>query len=111
MDRLRLTTAGGAIAALAAEATSSCCALPMALVFMGLGAGAVGLLGPLHAFRPLILLAAGGLPAAAWLMEIRRRARGAYPVLFAGSALLAASFFWQTWDPMLQGLALGLARP
>jgi uncharacterized membrane protein (UPF0182 family) len=78
----------------------------MALVFMGVSADAVGLLGALHAIRPIILLTAIGLLAAAWFIAIRRRSARAYPVLTLATALLVLSFFWQTWDPILQRLVI-----
>jgi len=106
MKRLQLTSAGSVAAGLAALVVSSCCALPMALVFMGVSTGAVGLLGPLHAFRPIILVAAGGLLAAAWTMAIRQRSSRAYPVIVLGTAVFALSFYWQTWDPILQRLVM-----
>ena len=106
MKRLELTSIGGGVAAFAAVAASSCCALPMALVFMGVSTNAVGLLGPLHAYRYLVALAAFVLLAAAWFMAVRRRSARVYPFLVLATALLALSFFWQTWDPVLQRLVM-----
>ena len=104
--RLKLLSVGGVIAAVAAVIASSCCALPMALAFMGVSTGAVGLLGPLQAARPVILLASVGVLAAAWFMAIRRRSARVYPVLTLATALLVLSFFRLTWDPMLQHIIM-----
>jgi len=66
----------------------------------------VGLLGPLQAARPVILLASVGVLGAAWFMGIRRRSARVYPVLTLATALLVLSFFRQTWDPMLQHIIM-----
>lgn len=101
-------TAGfaGAGAALLALVLSSCCALPMALVFAGVSTAVVGTLNPLFAFRPYMLALAAILLTAGWWLALRRGSRGAYPVLIAGTALVAVSFLWPVWDPMLQRLLL-----
>lgn len=78
----------------------------MALVFLGVSTRAVGLLGPLHARLRLIELIAFGLLAAAWTLAVRRRSGRTYPFLVAATALLVLSFFWQTWDPMLQRVVM-----
>lgn len=106
MKRLELTSASGGVAAFAALMASSCCALPTALVFMGAGTRAVGLLGPLHAHRAGIELVASGLLGAAWIMAARRRSARIYPFLVLATVLLVLSFFWQAWDPVLQRLAM-----
>ena len=106
MGRLKLVSVSGVVAAVTAVIASSCCALPMALAFMGVSTGAVGLLGPLQAARPVILLASVGILAAAWFMAIRRRSARVYPVLTLAAALLVLSFFRQTWDPMLQHIIM-----
>jgi mercuric ion transport protein len=105
VKRVGITAGGGLAAAVAAVVVSSCCALPTALVFMGVSTGLVGLLGPLHSLRPIILGVAAILLVAGWIVAIRRRAAGAYAVLALGTLLLTASFFWQVWDPVLQRLA------
>lgn len=106
MKELRIASAGGVAAALAAIVLSSCCALPMALVFIGVSTSVVGLLGPLHSLRPAILLLAAGSLGLGWFLAVRRRSSRAYPVLALGTILFALSFLWETWDPILQRLVM-----
>jgi mercuric ion transport protein len=110
MRRLAITSAGGAVAAFAAVAASSCCALPMALAFMGVSTGVVGALGPLHALRGAIIAVAAVLLVAGWAMAIRRGSATAYPILSLASALLVLSLFWQTWDPIAEHLVMRTLR-
>lgn len=111
MKRLELTSAGGFAAAMVAVVASSCCALPMALVFAGVSTGAVGLLGPLHAVRPIILGVAVGLLGLGWVLAIRRRSVRAYPVLSIASTLIVVALTWRVWDPVLQRLVMQAGRP
>lgn len=106
MKRLDVMSAGGVAAAFAAVVVSSCCAVPMALAFMGVSTGVVGLLGPLHEYRAGIVAAASALLVVGWAMAIRHRSGRAYPILAIASALLLLSFFWQTWDPMLERVVM-----
>jgi hypothetical protein len=111
VKRIELASAAGASAALAAVIASPCCALPMALVFAGVSTGVVGLLAPLHAVRPLILIVAGASLLAGWIVAARRGSRGSYALLSLGTALFVFAFFWQTWDPLLQHLVMRSAAP
>ena len=99
------------MAAMVAVVASSCCALPMALVFAGVSAGVVGLLGPLHAVRPIVLGVAVVLLAMGWGLAIRRRSVRAYPLLGFASALVVVALTWQAWDPVLQRLVMQAGRP
>jgi len=110
VKRLEITSIGGVAAAVAAVVVSSCCALPMALVFAGVSTSAVGLLGPLHTLRPLILALAVVLLGVAWVTAIRRRATRVYLYLAVGTALVALSFAWAWWDPLLQRLVMQSMR-
>ena len=83
----------------------------MALAFAGVGAGAVGLLEPLHTARPYILGLAVVLLAVGWMLAIRHRAARAYPTLAVASALIVVALTSQTWDPILQRLIMRAARP
>jgi mercuric ion transport protein len=117
MKPLQLTNVGGLAAAAMAVVASSCCAIPMALAFMGLSTGAVGLLGPLHEARPIILGAAVLLLGAGWIYTLRARAsamrtgtcpRGRFRlnfiVLTSASGLIVVALTWQIWDRCLSAL-------
>lgn len=106
MTRPEGASVAGTIAALVTVALSSCCALPMALVFAGVSGGLVGSLGPVFAMRPYILTVAGVLLVLGWWLALRRRARRVYAVLAVGTALLAFSLYWPVWDPALQRLLM-----
>jgi mercuric ion transport protein len=101
MDRIaeRTTTAGGVALAALAVAASSCCALPLALVLMGVSSTTIGLLGPLHAARPVILAVSVLLIGAGWYFAVRRRSARAYVPLTLATLLLALALAWQLWEP------------
>ena len=95
----------------------------MALAFVGASTGAVGLLGPLHEARPIILGGAVLLLAAGWIYTLRARAealrsgncpRGRFRlnfiVLASASALIVVALTWQVWDPMLERLVMRAAQ-
>jgi len=109
--QLQLTSAGGLIAATVAVIASSCCALPMALVFAGVSTSAVGLLGPLHEARPFILGVAVLLLAVGWVLAIRRRASRAFPPLGIATVLIVVALTWQAWDPILERLVIRTLQP
>jgi mercuric ion transport protein len=111
MKQLQLAGVGGLAAASVAVVASSCCAIPMALAFMGVSTGAVSLLGPLHELRPIILGLAVVLLAAGWFLAIRRRSARAYPMLGIATLLIVVALTWQIWDPMLERVVMQLAQP
>jgi mercuric ion transport protein len=106
MRQLQLMSMSGFAAAAVAVVASSCCALPMALTFMGVSTGAVGLLGPLHELRPIVLGAAAILLAVGWVMAVRRRSTRAYPLLGVATAMIGMALTWQIWDPILERLVM-----
>lgn len=110
MKRLHFASIGGVSAAVAALIVSSCCALPMALVFAGVSTSVVGLLAPLYALRPIFLTVAGILLALGWYIAIRHGAKRTYFFLALGTALVMAALAWAWWDPLLQRLVMQLAR-
>jgi mercuric ion transport protein len=110
MKQLQLTSVGGLAAATVAVVASSCCAIPMALAFIGASTGAVGLLGPLHELRPIILGIAASLLAVGWFLAIRRRSVRASPLLGTATALIVVALTWQIWDPMLERMVMRLAQ-
>jgi mercuric ion transport protein len=80
--------AAGTLALLSA----SCCVLPIGLSIVGLGGAWLGMLGPLVAHRPAILVGVGIVLAWALVRLIRRppcRGRRAVPFLTFGAAALA----------------------
>jgi mercuric ion transport protein len=123
MRPLQLTNASGVAAAALAVVASSCCAIPMALAFIGVSTGAVGLLGPLHEARPFVLGIAVSLLGVGWIYTLRARAialrSGACPrgrfrlnfiVLASASLLVVVALSWQVWDPMLERLVMRMAQ-
>ena len=110
MKQLQLTSVGGLAAATVAVVASSCCAIPMALAFAGVSTGAVGLLGPLHEARSIILGLAVILLGAGWFLAIRSRSTRAYPLLGIASVLIVVALTWQVWDPMLQRVVMHAAH-
>jgi mercuric ion transport protein len=123
MKQLQLANVGGLAAAAVAVVASSCCAIPMALAFMGVSTGVVGILGPLHELRPIILGVAVLLLIAGWIYTFRARAaalrsgnrpRGRFRlnfiVLTSASALIVVALTWQVWDPVLERLVLRAAQ-
>jgi mercuric ion transport protein len=123
MKQLQLANVGGLAAAAVAVVASSCCAIPMALAFMGVSTGVVGILGPLHELRPIILGVAVLLLVAGWIYTFRARAaalrsgncpRGRFRlnfiVLTSASALIVVALTWQIWDPVLERLVMRAAQ-
>jgi mercuric ion transport protein len=101
---------GGAAAALAGLLASSCCALPILMVSLGLGSVAGALVSVLAAWRLPMLGLAALLLAAAWWSYWRRRpacsseqsckpssARWLPVGLAAASAVVLLALLWQTW--------------
>lgn len=101
---------GGAAAALAGLLASSCCALPILMVSLGLGSVAGTLVPVLAVWRlPMLGLAALLLAAGWWSYWRRRRACSSeqscepssarwLPLgLAAASAVVLLALLWQTW--------------
>ena len=82
----------------------------MALAFMGVSTGAIGILGPLHAARPIILGLAVLLLAIGWFLAIRGSSTRAYPLLGIASLLIVVALTWQVWDPMLEHIVMRFAQ-
>ncbi|PPB80961.1 mercuric ion transport protein [Albidovulum inexpectatum] len=81
------------IAALAALGVSSCCVLPLALLWLGVGGAWVGAVGRASAFALPILTVSTSLFALAWGLAIRRGAARRHRTgLAAGGLLLAAAW-------------------
>lgn len=123
MRELQFTNGGALAAAVVAVVASSCCALPMALVFAGVSTSAVSFLGPLHAAQPFILGLAALLLATGWVLTFRARARAMaanncprgrfrsnFIVLASASALLVVAMTWQSWDLIIQHLVMQAAQ-
>ena len=66
-------------AGLAALLSASCCVLPLALSLVGLGGTWLTVLGPFVVWRVPILIVAGLVLAAAWIVMVRRGLRGVRP--------------------------------
>jgi mercuric ion transport protein len=93
---------GSLLAAFIAVAASSCCALPLGLAVAGVSTGAIGLLEPLHAYRPMFVALASLLLGWGWATVLfRRHAVRSVPVIMLGlaSTLLLVAFTWELWDP------------
>ena len=108
---LKLFAAGGAASAVAA---STCCVLPLALGFLGVGGTLASILGVLAPYQTVFRLAAIALLGAGfWLVYARRPALSegatcapghsagwAKPVLWAGALVLAIVLgepIWGRW--------------
>ena len=98
-----MTSVGSLVAAGVAVFASSCCALPLGLVMLGVSGGAVGaLIEPLHAARLFILAASVILLALGWMFAARRRAsRVIFGALITATALFLLALGWRYWDPPL----------
>jgi mercuric ion transport protein len=98
-----LTIGGAGVLALL---SASCCVLPIGLSILGLGGTWLAALGPFVAYRPVILLAVGGVLVWATLRLVRRppcRGRRAGTLAVFGFALLA--FAASLTAPMWEGQA------
>jgi mercuric ion transport protein len=99
--RSGLIGAGGVAAAGLAVLASSCCGIPLALAALGVGGGAIGLLGPLLPLRPLFLALAAVLIGAGWFFAYKRRSRRAYVILAVATLLLLIAVLSPIWEPAL----------
>ena len=102
VKQLELTNATGAVAALAAVFAASCYMLPAALAGLGVSAGFIGLLEPLHAYRSLIASLTAVLLAAAWVMVAREPSARVHTILVVASALLILAYLSEALDPILK---------
>lgn len=63
----------GALLGLGAIAAGGCCILPLAFAAIGIGGSWLGGLTALAPYRPYVVITAGLVLAAAWVVAIRRR--------------------------------------
>ena len=88
----------GLVAAVAALVGASCCALPLALAWLGLAGAWIANLGFFVAYRPYITAAAMALVGIGWIIEIRRTAANrtfvvlALATMLVGGAILVSYF-------------------
>src|SRR5262252_7967379 len=95
---IRLLSQLGLVAAVAALVGASCCALPLALAWLGLAGAWIANLGFFVAYRPYITAAAMALVGIGWIIEIRRTAANrtfvvlALATMLVGGAILVSYF-------------------
>ncbi|HEY8260430.1 MAG TPA: mercury transporter MerT [Methylosinus sp.] len=114
--------ASSLVAGLGAVLASSCCAIPLAIAALGAGAGVLGGLETVAAWRaPLLFISAAGIVGgwgAWWLRRpptcfagpscaSRERSRATLLLLLGASASVLAAASWSTIDPLLLALFRG----
>src|SRR5262245_14053243 len=94
-----LLTQLGLVAAVAALVGASCCALPLALAWLGLAGAWIGNLGIFVAYRPYITAAAVVLIGVGWVIATwRRTANRAFVVLALATVLVAGAMLVSHYD-------------
>src|SRR5262245_20764901 len=101
----------GLVAAVAALVGASCCALPMALAWLGLAGAWIGNLGIFVAYRPYITAAAVVLVGAGWVIASwRRAANRTFVVLALATMLVAGAMLVSHYEAELARYLVALRR-
>src|SRR5215831_20368228 len=101
----------GLAAAVAALVGASCCALPLALAWLGLAGAWIGNLGIFVAYRPYITAAAVVLIGVGWVIASRRRAtKRTIVVLALATALVGGAILVSYYEAELTRYLVALRR-
>jgi mercuric ion transport protein len=101
----------GLVAAVAALVGASCCALPLALAWLGLAGAWIGSLGIFVAYRPYITAAAVVLIGAGWVIASwRRAANRTFVVLALATVLVAGALLVSHYEAELARYLVALRR-
>src|SRR5215471_4558535 len=101
----------GLVAAVAALVGASCCALPLALAWLGLAGAWIANLGIFVAYRPYIAAAAVILICMGWAIAIRRRAATrTFVVLALATMLVGGAVLVSYYETELTRYLIGLRR-
>jgi len=99
------------VAAVAALVGASCCALPLALAWLGLAGAWIANLGIFVAYRPYIAAAAVILICMGWAIAIRRRAATrTFVVLALATMLVGGAVLVSYYETELTRYLIGLRR-
>jgi len=108
---IRLLSQLGLVAAVAALVGASCCALPLALAWLGLAGAWIANLGIFVAYRPYIAAAAVILICMGWAIAIRRRAATrTFVVLALATMLVGGAVLVSYYETELTRYLIGLRR-
>jgi len=101
----------GLVAAIGALAGASCCALPLALAWLGLAGAWIGNLGIFVTYRPYITAAAVVLIGVGWVIASRRRAtKRTIVVLALATALVGGAILVSYYEAELTRYLVALRR-
>src|SRR3974390_853238 len=101
----------GLVAAVAALVGASCCALPLALLWLGLAGAWIGNLGIFVAYRPHITAAALVLIGVGWVIASRRRAANrTFGVLALATVLVGGAMLVSYYEAELARYLVTLRR-
>jgi len=101
----------GLVAAVAALVGASCCALPLALAWLGLAGAWIGNLGIFVAYRPYITAVAVVLIGVGWVIASwRRAANRAFVVLAVATVLVAGAMLVSHYEAELARYLVALPR-
>jgi len=101
----------GLAAAVAALVGASCCALPLALAWLGLAGAWIGNLGIFVAYRPYITAAAVVLIGMGWVIASwRRAANRTFVVLALATLLVAGAMLVSNYETELARYLVALRR-
>ena len=101
----------GLVAAVSALVGASCCALPLALAWLGLAGAWIGNLGIFVAYRPYIAAAAVVLIGVGWVIASRRRAAiRTFVVLALATVLVGGAMLVSYYETELARYLVALRR-
>lgn len=101
----------GLVAAIAALAGASCCALPLLLMWLGASGALIANLGPFVAYRQYVTAFAIAVVAIGWFLVLRRRTSGrTLIVTLIASALLGAALLVAQYEVELTRYLVALRR-
>jgi len=101
----------GLVAAVAALVGASCCALPLALAWLGLAGAWIGSLGIFVAYRPYITAAAVALIGVGWVIASwRRAANRTFVVLALATVLVGGAMLVSHYEAELARYLVALRR-
>jgi mercuric ion transport protein len=99
------------VAAVAALVGASCCALPLALAWLGLAGAWIGNLGIFVAYRPYITAAAVVVIGVGWVIASRRRAaKRTFVVLALATVLVGGAMLVSYYETELARYLVALRR-
>lgn len=106
-----LLSQAGLVAAVAAVVGASCCALPLALAWLGLAGAWIANLGIFVVYRPYIIGVAVILIGLGWVIALQRQAsRRTLVVLGFASVLVGAALALTHYEPELTRYLVSLRR-